>query len=158
MSYGRWVLPNLKKLNGKVKYDLVVLPTEDGKSIPSVPVGTSSIAVNAKAKNVEAALAFVGDYTNTDGQKYRLSGGGNALPTLAGLEDIATEGNDPAHGGWFNDLAKAGWGTPKAIYSDPEIATALPLKVNELLLDDSLKTLTAQSFSEQIVQLLNGGS
>jgi multiple sugar transport system substrate-binding protein len=158
MSYGRWVLPNLKKLNGKVKYDLVVLPSEDGKSIPSVPVGTSSIAVNAKAKNVDAALAFVSDYTNADGQKYRLSGGGNALPTLAGLEDIATEGNDPAHGGWFNDLAKAGWGTPKAIYSDPEVATALPLKVNQLLLGESLKTLTAKSFSEQVVQLLNGGS
>ena len=58
----------------------------------------------------------------------------------AGLEDIATEGNDPAHGGWFNDLAKVGWGTPKAIYSDPEVATALPLKVNQLLLGDSLKT------------------
>lgn len=155
MSYGRWVLPNLKKLNGKIDYDLTVLPSEDGKSIPSVPVGTSSIAVNAKATNPAAALKFVSDYTNADGQRYRLSGGGNALPTLPGLEDIATEDNDPAHGGWFNDLAKAGWGTPKAIYSDPTKGTALPLKVNDLLLDDSLKSLTAKSFATQLCQLLN---
>jgi multiple sugar transport system substrate-binding protein len=156
MSYGRWVLPNLKKVKAKVDYDLAPLPSADGKSIPAVPVGTSSIAVNAKAKNPDAALAFVSDYTNAEGQKFRLSGGGNALPTLPGLEDIATEGNDPPHGGWFNDLAKAGWGTPKAIYSDPQVATKLPLKVNQLLLEDSVKTLTAKSFSEQIVQLLNG--
>ena len=75
-----------------------------------MPVGTSSIAVNAKATNPDAALAFVSDYTNAGGQRLRHSGGENALPTLPGLEDIATEGNDPPHGGWFNDLAKAGLG------------------------------------------------
>jgi multiple sugar transport system substrate-binding protein len=158
MAYGRWVLPNLKKVAAKVAYDLAPLPSEDGKSIPSVPVGTSSIAVNSKAKNPDAALAFVSDYTNADGQRFRLSGGGNALPTLPGLEDIATEGNDPKHGGWFNDLAKAGWGTPKAIYSSPVVGTQLPLLVNKLLLKDSLPTLTAKSFSEQVCQLLNSGS
>jgi multiple sugar transport system substrate-binding protein len=158
MSYGRWVLPNLKKVASKVAYDLAPLPSEDGKSIPSVPVGTSSIAVNAKAKNPTAALAFVSDYTNADGQRFRLSGGGNALPTLPGLEDIAIEGNDPKHGGWFNDLAKAGWGTPKAIYSNPTVGAQLPLLVNKLLLPDSLKTITAQSFAQQVCQLLNSGS
>lgn len=156
MSYGRWVLPNLRKVKAKVDYDLVVLPSEDGKSIPSVPVGTSSIAVNAKAKNPEAAQLFVSDYTNLEGQKFRLSGGGNALPTLPGLESIATENNDPPHGAWFNDLTKIGWGTPKAIYSSPEVGSKLPLLVTKLFGKESLPTLTAKSFSEQVVGLLNG--
>lgn len=156
MSYGRWVLPNLRKVKAKVDYDLVVLPSEDGKSIPSVPVGTSSIAVNAKAKNPEAAQLFVSDYTNLEGQKFRLSGGGNALPTLPGLESIATENNDPPHGAWFNDLTKIGWGTPKAIYSSPEVGSKLPLLVTKLFGRESLPNLTAKSFSEQVVGLLNG--
>lgn len=155
MSYGRWVLPNLRKVKAKVDYDLVVLPSEDGKSIPSVPIGTTAMVVNAKAKNPEAAKLFVSDYTNKEGQRFRLSGGGNALPTLPGLEDIATEGNDPPHGGWFNDLAKIGWGTPKPIYSNPEVGSKLPLLVNKLLHKDSVPTLTAKSFSEEVVQLLN---
>ena len=155
MAYGRWVLPNLKKVKSTVDYDLAPLPSEDGKSIPSVPVGTSSIAVNSKAKNKDNALAFVSDYVNKDGQRYRLSGGGNALPTLPGLEDIATEGNDPPHGGWFNDLAKAGWGTPKAIYSDPVKSAKLPQEVNAMLLSDSLPNITAKSFAERIAKLLN---
>ena len=130
--------------------------TEDGKSIPSVPVGTSSIAVNAKAKNPGAAQLFVSDYTNLEGQKFRLSGGGNALPTLPGLESIATENNDPPHGGWFNDLTKVGWGTPKAIYSSPEVSSKLPLLVTKLLGKESLPSLTAKSFSAEVTKLLNG--
>lgn len=157
MSYGRWVLPNLKKVKSTVPYDLTVLPSADGKSIPSVPVGTSSIAVNKNSKNMDAALRFVSDYVNKDGQRYRLSGGGNALPTLPGLEDIATEGNDPAHGAWFNDLAKDGWGTPKAIYSQPEVGMQLPLEVNKLLLPESIKTITAKQFAEKLCNLLNNG-
>jgi multiple sugar transport system substrate-binding protein len=155
MGYGRWVLPNLKKVKSTVEYDLAPLPTEDGKTMPSVPVGTSAIAVNAKAKNKDNALAFASDYVNKDGQRYRLSGGGNALPTLPGLEDIATEGNDPPHGGWFNDLAKIGWGTPKLVYSDAKKGANLPSEVNKLLMPDALPSTTAKSFADTLCKYLN---
>jgi multiple sugar transport system substrate-binding protein len=112
--------------------------------------------VNAKSKNKDNAMAFASDYVNADGQRFRLAGGGNAIPTLPGLEDIATEGNDPPHAAWFNDLAKNGWGTPKPVYSDPVKGAELPKQVNALLLGDSLPTLTAKSFAEKLVALLNG--
>jgi hypothetical protein len=64
LGYGRWVLPNLKKLKGDVDYDIAPLPSEDGKTVMPVGIYTAAMAVNAKAKDKDAALRFLGDFVN----------------------------------------------------------------------------------------------
>ena len=80
---GRWILPNLKKIKN-IQYDIAPYPSEDGKTIGPIVVFTAAMGVNAKAKDPEAAKKFLADFVSVEGQKFRLSGGGNAVPSVAG--------------------------------------------------------------------------
>ncbi|HEY6813114.1 MAG TPA: sugar ABC transporter substrate-binding protein, partial [Propionibacteriaceae bacterium] len=119
LGYGRWVLPNLKKLKKTVDYDIAPMPSVDGKTVMPVAIYTAAMSVNAKAKDKDAAQRFLGDFVNADGQKARLSGGGNAVPSRAGLDDIVTEGNDPPHAKLFTEIAKKGYATPLLLARSP---------------------------------------
>jgi multiple sugar transport system substrate-binding protein len=152
-GYGRWLLPNLKKLKGKVEYDIAPYPSEDGKTVGPVAVYTAAMAVNAKASNTDAARAFAGYYVSPDGVKARLAGGGNAVPVLAGLEEIVTENNDPPHGKWFIDIAKSGYALPNAMARDAKKNTDFPLQMDTLL---KSKKESPKSFSTKLANLLNG--
>ena len=63
---------------------------------------------------------------NAEGQKFRLSGGGNAVPSINGLDDIVTEGNLPAHGKLFNDVAAKGYAVPARSLAAPKVTTEFP--------------------------------
>ena len=54
VQFGRWVLPNLKKLKS-VEYDIAPMPSESGKDICPGPVYMAAMSVNAKAKDIEGA-------------------------------------------------------------------------------------------------------
>ncbi|WP_115790277.1 ABC transporter substrate-binding protein [Arthrobacter silvisoli] len=150
-NVGRWALPTLKSV--KFGYDIAPLPSPTGKDIMPVPVATAAIALNAKAKNREKALELIGNYVSKDGQKFRLSGGGNAVPSITGLDEIATEGGVPAHAKWFNDAVAKGYAIPNAFVSNPKTATDLPVLVDKLFKDPST---TAASFSQAVTKLVNG--
>ncbi|MEV6288111.1 extracellular solute-binding protein [Kribbella sp. NPDC051770] len=149
---GRWILPNLKKL--KFGYDIAPFASEDGKSVASTIVYTAAMGVNAKAKDPEAAMYFATRFVNKDGQKARLSGGGNAVPATAGLDDVVTEGNLPEHGGWFADVAKAGYAIPPAIASKATVGANLGTEM-----DKSIKAGdNAKTFADKICTFINNGS
>ncbi len=114
---GRWILPNLKKL--KFSYDIAPYPSEDGKTIMPVNIPVASMAVNAKAKDADAALWWTTRYVSVEGQKARLAGGGNAVPSIPGAEEVVTEGNLPEHAAYWNEVAKVGYAIPLAIASKP---------------------------------------
>ena len=121
---GRWILPNLKKLKN-LQYDIAPYPSEDGKTIGPIVVFTAAMGVNAKAKDQEAALKFLADFVSVDGQRFRLSGGGNAVPSVAGLDEVVTEGDLPAHGKWFIDIAKDGYAIPTLLSRNATLAVEL---------------------------------
>jgi multiple sugar transport system substrate-binding protein len=150
---GRWILPNLKKLKSTVDYDFAPFPTEDGKTIGPVVVFTACMSINAKPKDQEAALAFLTDYCGAGGQKFRLSGGGNAVPTIKGNEAITTEGNDPPHAKWFDEVAAKGYAIPLPLVRSAKKAADFPLK-NDVLLRD-VQNQTAKTYAGALVQLLN---
>ena len=152
ISYGRWILPNLKQL--KFGYDIAPLPSPSGKDIMPVPVGTAAISVNAKSKVRDQALAFIGHYVSADGQRARLSGGGNAVPSVSGLDDVVVEGNLPAHGRLLTEVARKGYAVPLPIARNAQVATDLPLLIDKLL---KAKSETPKSFSSKLARLLNGG-
>ena len=108
---GRWILPNLKKL--KFGYDIAPYPSEDGKTIAPVNIPVAAMGVNAKAKDPDAALWWTTRYVSVEGQKARLAGGGNAVPSIPGAEDVVTEGNLPEHAAYWNEVAKVGYAIPR---------------------------------------------
>lgn len=156
IGYGRWILPNVKKLKGRVDYDIAPFASEDGASVAPVPVATAAMGVNSKAKDKQAALEFLGNFVNADGQRFRLSGGGNAVPSVEGLEEIVTEGNDPPHAAWFTEVAKAGYATPAPLYKSSKKSADHNKIVDSLLLPEPLKSTTAESFISKYSSFLNG--
>lgn len=153
IGLGRWILPNLKKLKSTVDYDIAPFPSESGKDIMPGAVFSALMSVNAKAKDPEAALQFLAEFVNQDGQKFRLSGGGNAVPAVTGLEEVVTEGNDPEHGQFFTDIAEKAFPIPKLIIGNPEAASKFGLELDKMLKG---KKETAKSLSDNLVKILTG--
>ncbi|BAK34523.1 putative sugar ABC transporter substrate-binding protein [Microlunatus phosphovorus NM-1] len=147
---GRWILPNLRKL--KFGYDIAPFPSADGKSFGPSLVAMAAVGVNSKAKDPEAAMWFATRFCNKDGQQARLSGGGNAVASVTGLDEIVTEGG-PDHGSWFNDVAKAGYGIPLVIASKPAVSANLATEI-----DKSIKAGdSAKKFADKIAAYINSG-
>jgi multiple sugar transport system substrate-binding protein len=153
IQYGRWILPNLKKLK-KLQYDIAPMPSENGKDIAPVAVYTAAMSVYSKAKQKDVAKQFFGHYVSAEGQRARLSGGGNAVPSVPGLDEIVTEGNLPEHGKLFTEIAAKGYAIPKAIGTNAQVATNLPLEMDKMIKSGNE---TPKSFSEKLCKLINGG-
>jgi multiple sugar transport system substrate-binding protein len=117
-------------------------------------VYTAAMSVYSQAKDKKAALAFFGHYVSKEGEQARLSGGGNAVPALAGLDDIVTEGNLPAHGKIFTEVAAKGYAIPLKIARNAKVATNFPLEMDKML---KAGNETPKSFAQKLVQLINSG-
>jgi multiple sugar transport system substrate-binding protein len=152
ITTGRTVLPNLKKL--KFDYDMAPYPSLSGKDVMPVPVNTAALSVNARTKDKDKALEFLGNFVNPAGQKFRLSGGGNAVPSVKGLDGIVTEDHAPAHGSLFNDVAASGYAVPPAMSANATVLSELPNLVDKMF---KAGNETPKSFSGKVVQLINSG-
>jgi multiple sugar transport system substrate-binding protein len=151
VQMGRWILPNLRKL--KIKYDIVPYPSEDGKTIMPVNIPVAAMGVNANAKDVNAALWWTARYVSVEGQKARLSGGGNAVPSIPGAEDVVTEGNLPEHAAYFNEVAKVGYAIPQAIASKPAVAANINSEIDKVVKSGA----DAKTFATKICAFINQG-
>lgn len=152
IQYGRWILPNLKKLTN-VTYDIAPLPSVSGKDIAPVAVYCAAMSVQTGAKDRTAALNFLGRYVNADGQRARLAGGGNAVPSVAGLDDIVTEGNLPAHAKWFTEIAAKGYAVPLSIARSAKVSTNLGTEIDKTVKSGA----DAKTFATSIAAFINAG-
>ena len=151
VQFGRWILPNVKKLKN-FEYDIAPLPSESGKDISETSVYVAAMSVNAKSDNVEGAKKFAGDFVSKEGQKYRLSGGGNAVPCVDGLDEVVTEGNLPAHGAFFSQVAKKGYTIPQVLVENPEVSSSYQAKLQALVLEK----VDYKTFATKAANLMNG--
>lgn len=152
IPYGRWILPNLKQL--KFKYDIAPFPTEAGNEILPAIVYTAAMGVNAKAKNVDLAKAFASIYCGPEGQKFRLAGGGNAVPACKGLDDLVTEEPLlPEHSKTFNDLAAKGYAIPPAIAANATVGSNLGTVVDKWI----KAKVSAVDFTKKVTNFINTG-
>ncbi|MFL5658759.1 MAG: ABC transporter substrate-binding protein [Ktedonobacteraceae bacterium] len=113
ISVGRWDLPEFK--SGGIKYDCVPYPSPSGKTGPA-PVALAYMVINKKTKLMDQSFDFLTNYVSPEGQKFRLQGGGNAVPSIASpaTDPVVTEGNDPKHAKYMLDARNAGYGLPPA--------------------------------------------
>lgn len=151
-QYGRWILPNLRKLKN-LQYDVAPMPSEDGKTVMPVAVYTAAMSVQTGAKDKQAALMFLGRYVNAEGQRMRLAGGGNAVPAVKGIEDIVLEGGVPANAKVFTDVAAKGWAVPSAIAGSSKVSTNLGTEIDKLIKGGA----TAKDFATKIAAFINAG-
>ncbi len=129
ISVGRWDLPEFKAATG-LKYDCVPFPSPSGKAAPA-PVALAYMVINKKTALQDQALDFLTSYVSPEGQKFRLQGGGNAVPSVKSsqTETVVTEGNDPAHASYLLEARNIGYGLFPAEGNAPgltdDIKTAL---------------------------------
>jgi multiple sugar transport system substrate-binding protein len=105
---GRWLLPVFKK-NASLDFDIVPWPTNTGKKIDSAGIPTAYMVQNAKAQSPDAAFAFLTDFVSKEGQTFRLTGGGNAVPSIKGADAVVSEGNLPANWQALIDSRETGY-------------------------------------------------
>jgi multiple sugar transport system substrate-binding protein len=105
---GRWLLPVFKKSQG-LDFDIVTYPTTTGKKVEPAPIPTAYAVVNAKTANQDAAFAFLTDFVSKDGQIFRLKGGGNAVPSVRGADDVVSEDNVPPNWQALLDAREVGY-------------------------------------------------
>jgi multiple sugar transport system substrate-binding protein len=153
VTKGRWILPNLKKLKN-LDYDMAPYPAADGKTIMPVTVAVAAMSVQTGAKDKDASLLFLGRYVNADGQKFRLSGGGNAVPSVKGLPEVTLEGNLPGNAKYFDLVAAKGYAIPLVIATNAKVATNL-----QTFIDATIKGgADSKTFATKVASFINTGS
>lgn len=111
-SGGRWFLPTVKDAMGAADYDIVTWPTTTGQPVEPTGVATSFMVVNKNSKHQAEAFQFLTEFASKDGQLFRLQGGGNAVPSIKGADEVVLEGNLPAHAKSFLDARDTGFVEP----------------------------------------------
>jgi multiple sugar transport system substrate-binding protein len=150
IQYGRWILPNLKKLK-KLQFDIAPMPSDTGNEVKPVAVYTAAMSVNTDAKDKEAALKFMSTFVSAEGQRARLSGGGNAVPSTAGLDEVVTEGGLPEHGQYFLEVAEKGYAIPLVIARKAKVSSNLGTEIDKTIKGGA----DAKTFASKIAAFIN---
>jgi len=133
VAAGRWLLPVFKKA-GNLEYDVVVMPTNTDKPLMPSPVATAYMVQNAKAANPDATFQFLTDFVSPEGQKFRLQGGGNAVPSVTGADEVVAEGNDPANWKAFIEARDNGYAIWPGLANTPGLADDMQKVLDEAFL------------------------
>lgn len=105
---GRYTIGTVSAAGEQDSYDIVRWPTPDGAEAPT-GVATSFLAINGKTKVKDAAFTFWTEFLSAEGQTFRLEGGGNAVPSIKGADEVVLEGDYPAHAQTFLDMRDIGF-------------------------------------------------
>ncbi|MGD7732890.1 extracellular solute-binding protein [Propionibacteriaceae bacterium G57] len=125
LAAGRYTIGAIKGAGvDKNLYDVVRWPTPDGKAAPT-GVAASYLAINAKTKDAKAALTFFSSFLNAEGQKLRLEGSGNAVPSIKGADDIVLADKYPAHAQTMLDMRDNGYSNYPAEAAIPDLSNAI---------------------------------
>jgi multiple sugar transport system substrate-binding protein len=135
LGAGRWMLPVFSK-NDALEYDVVPYPSNTGNKIESAAIATAYMVMNANTKNKDAAWVFMSEFVNKEGQTFRLQGGGNAVPSVLGADNLVLEGNDPEHAQYFLDAREVGYALWLEEAAVPGLASEVQTKLEELWLSD----------------------
>lgn len=121
-SQGRYTIGTVTSAGEEESYDIVRWPTPDGTAAPT-GVATSYLAINGKTKNTDAAFTFWTEFLSAEGQTFRLQGGGNAVPSIKGADEVVLEDGYPAHAQTFLDMRDIGFEDHPTVAAVPGLST-----------------------------------
>ncbi|WP_226533662.1 ABC transporter substrate-binding protein [Microbacterium paraoxydans] len=128
---GRYTIGTVKATGEEDSYDIVRWPTPDGEAAPT-GVATSFLAINGKTKVKDAAFTFWTEFLSAEGQTFRLEGGGNAVPSIKGADDVVLEGGYPVHAQTFLDMRDIGFTNYPAEARVPGLPVAISEEFQKL--------------------------
>ena len=128
-SQGRYTIGTVESAGEQDSYDIVRWPTPDGQAAPT-GVATSYLAINGKTKAKDAAFTFWTEFLSAEGQVFRLEGGGNAVPSIKGADEVVLEDGYPAHAQTFLDMRDIGFED----YAAEAVVPGLSTDVSDLFL------------------------
>lgn len=127
---GRWLLPQFKNATS-LKYNVVNWPTNTGKKIEPATIATAYMVMNTKASKPDEAFAMMTDFVSAQGQTFRLQGGGNAVPSIKGADQVVSEGNLPANWQAFIDAREIGYAVYPGIANYAGLGTDIETYLGE---------------------------
>ncbi|HEV2529822.1 MAG TPA: sugar ABC transporter substrate-binding protein [Thermomicrobiales bacterium] len=150
ISVGRWGLPLFKE-NPSLDIDIVPNPTNTGNKIEPGPVAVAYMSINSAAENPDAAFTFLTNFVSPAGQQFRLQGGGNAVPSIEGVEEVVMEGGQPEHAQYFIDTRGIGFAYYREEAGTPGLSTAIGDHYENFFLDGG----DVQAMLDQAAELAN---
>jgi multiple sugar transport system substrate-binding protein len=144
-SQGRYTIGTLTAAGDQESYDIAPWPSTDGSN-PSTGVAAAYLAINKDTEAADAAWTFFEEFVSAEGQEFRLSGGGNAVPSVKGADEVVLEGF-PEHAQTFLTVRDSGFANYPAEARVPglsgDISTAmLSLYEGEADVEETLTTIT----------------
>jgi multiple sugar transport system substrate-binding protein len=150
MDGGRWYLPEFKQVSG-LDYDIVPYPANTGKPIEPAVVALAYMVINNETKHPDQAFEFLTNFVSAAGQTFRLSGGGNAVPSIKGGERVVTQGNNPAHAQVFLDARNIGY----AVFPSESRSPGLEGDLEEVIDAIWVKGADVQTTLNKVASLAN---
>ncbi len=126
-------------------YDIVRWPTVDGTAKPT-GVAASYLAINSEAADPDSAMEFFTSFLNAEGQRLRLEGTGNAVPSIKGADDIVLDSDYPAHAQTMLDMRDMGYSNFATEAAVPDLSNQISVEYMQPLYEgksDAQSTLDA---------------
>ena len=147
LAAGRYTIGTIEGAGvDKNMYDIVRWPTADGAPAPT-GVAASYLAINAKTKNKAGSLAFFDAFLSADGQRLRLSEGGNAVPSIKGADDIVLADGYPAHAQTMLDMRDLG-------FSNVPVEAAVPDLSNDIAVEHMQPLYEGKSTTQETLDAI----
>ncbi|KRB38590.1 extracellular solute-binding protein [Microbacterium sp. Root180] len=128
-SQGRYTIGLVKDAGTADNVDVVRWPTPDGEAAPT-GVAVSYLAINKDTDASEAAFTFWTEFLSAEGQIERLSGDGNAVPSIAGADEVVLEDGYPLNAQAMLDARDIGF----VNYAAESAVPGLPTDIADIFL------------------------
>lgn len=149
---GRWSVAEYTDLD--FTYDVALFPyyKEPKDAVSSMPA--TPMVMNTKAENPDNVWEFIAFYCGEKGQRIRMEGQGNAVPTIDGLEDIVLTGT-PEHAQVFLDAVDISFLYPQVEALHPGLTDILTGEIEKMLAGDQDAATTVKNMQDQAQEMLN---
>lgn len=141
---GRWYTPMFSE-NEELAFDYIPWPTNTGELLEPAAIATAYLSTTTDAENVEEAKKFLSFYTSEAGQRARLEGNGNAVPSVGSVDDIIENAEVPEHASYLVDARDIG-----KVESNQSVIPGLDQEVSDIF---DLLFLGEQTIEETITEV-----
>ncbi len=145
---GRWYLPVFKK-NSALEFDIVPWPTNTGNKLEPAGIPTAYMVMNKNTKHPKETYQFISEFVSKEGQIFRLQGGGNAVPSVAGADEVVLEGNLPEHAKYFLDAREKGYALYREEAGIPGLSSDITSELEALWLKNGNLEATLKKIDEK---------
>lgn len=149
---GRWYVADFTELS--FKYDVVPFPYYDNPEQQMCAMPATPMVINKNTKNADAVWEFVSFYCGEEGQKVRMEGQGNAVPTVEGLSEIVLTGT-PEHAQYFLDSVERALVYPKAEAIHPGLTDEITAEAEKMLVGEQDVDQSIENINAAIEKALN---